>query len=420
MITAVRGATLIDGTGHDPIANATVLVEDGRIVAAGPQHTMSVPADATTIDADGLTLLPGLIDCHVHVMSQGFDILRELGVPPSLGILRCIPHLQATLEAGFTTVRDAGGAPLGVKMAVDEGIIPGPRMQISVTVLSQTGGHGDPFTRACIHLHVASPDVPYGVVDGVEPMRQRVREVLRAGADWIKLCTSGGVLSQTDAPTASQFTMDEIAAAVHEAAADGGKFVMAHAQATQGIKNALEAGVKSIEHGIWLDEAAIETMKRRNAYLVPTLVAPLQVIRQAELHPGSMPPWGVEKAKKVVADHAESFRRAVQAGVKVAMGTDSGVGPHGENGEELALMVQYGMSPMEALVSTTSRAAELLQISDRVGTVDTGKLADLILVDGDPLARIETLRDPKSVVLVMKDGQVVKDLMHGRVPALAL
>lgn len=407
---AIRGATLIDGSGADPIPNAGVLIEDGRITQVGADREIDVPADAVVIDAEGRSLLPGLIDCHVHVMSHGFNIVRTLSTPPSLGILECIPNLMATLDAGVTTVRDAAGAPLGVKMAVERGIIPGPRMQISVTALSQTGGHGDPFTRSCICLHVDMPDVPPGVVDGVEPMRKRVREILRAGADWIKLCTTGGVLSQTDAPSASQFTVEEIEAAVYEARADGDKKCMAHAQGTQGIKNAILAGVKSIEHGIWLDDEAIQMMKDRDVYLVPTLAAPVQVIRQAERDPSSMPPWGVEKARQVVQDHMDSFRRAAAAGVKVAMGTDSGVGPHGENAEELALMVAGGMTPMESIIASTSRAAELLRMQNEIGTIAAGKQADLILVDGDPLADITVLQH--GVSFVMKGGQVIKDVIR--------
>jgi imidazolonepropionase-like amidohydrolase len=407
---AIRGATLIDGTGRDPVRNATVLIQDGRIISVGRDGQVSVPDGTEFIDADGRTLLPGMIDCHVHIMSQGFNIMRELSTPPSLALLQCIPHLRATLDAGFTTVRDAGGAPLGVKMAVEQGILPGPRMQISVTVLSQTGGHGDPFTRSCIHLAVPLPDVPGGVVDGIEPMRQRVREILRAGADWIKICTTGGVLSQTDAPSASQFTVAEIETAVYEAQADGGKQCMAHAQGTQGIKNAITAGVKSIEHGIWLDEEAIELMKQRDIFLVPTLVAPLQVIRQSERDGGAMPPWGVQKARAVAKDHAQSFRQAHEAGVKIAMGTDSGVGPHGENAEELELMVDHGMTAMDAIVSSTSRAATLLGVQDQFGTIESGKIADVLLVDGNPLDTIGILRDTTKITMVMKDGQVFKDV----------
>lgn len=406
---AIRGATLIDGTGRDPVHNATVLIEDSRIVSVGPDSRVSLPSDVEIIDASGRTLLPGMIDCHVHVMSQGFNLMRGLATPPSLALLQCIPYLRATLDAGFTTVRDAGGAPLGVKLAINAGIIPGPRMQVSITVLSQTGGHGDPLTPSCIRLGVDWPDIPPGVVDGVEPMRQRVREILRAGADWIKICTSGGVLSPSDAPTSSQFTVPEIEAAVSEARAGGGKPCMAHAQGTQGITNAIVAGVRSIEHGIWLDEEAISLLQKHDVYLVPTLVAPLQVIRQSERDGSEMPSWGVEKARTVIDDHAQSFRRALESGVTIAFGTDSGVGPHGQNAEELELMVECGMSPMDALVSATSSAARLLGIDARLGSVEPGKIADLLLVDGDPVAAIGVLRDTNNITMVMKDGEVFKD-----------
>lgn len=408
---ALRGATLIDGSGADPLRDATVLVEEGTITAVGPG--VSIPNNVAVIDAGGLTMLPGLIDAHVHVMSSGHNLTQRLSTPPTLAILKCIPNLNATLDAGFTAVRDAAGAPLGVKMAIEQGIIPGPRMRISITALSQTGGHSDRLTRACIHMHVQMPDVPPSVVDGVEPMRLRVREILRAGADWIKLCTTGGVLSQTDRPASNSFTVEEIATAVYEGQAHGDIEVMAHAQGTQGIKNAILGGVKSIEHGIWLDEEAIEMMKARDVYLVPTLVAPVQVLRQGEADPTAMPPWAVEKSRQVIADHQASFRAAHQAGVKIAMGTDSGVGPHGQNAEELTLMVENGLTPMEALVTTTSRAARLLKMDRDVGTVEAGKLADLILVNGNPLEDITVLQNRDNIVTVMKGGVIYKDTRQG-------
>jgi imidazolonepropionase-like amidohydrolase len=406
---AFRGATLIDGTGRDPITNATVLIEDGRIVSVGKDQKISVPDDAEVIDADGRTLLPGMIDCHVHIMASGVDLARELATPPSLALLQCVPRLQATLDAGFTTVRDAGGAPLGLKLAIEQDIVAGPRMQISITALSQTGGHGDSFTRSCIQLAVPMPDVPAGVVDGIEPMRQRVREILRAGADWIKICTSGGLLSQTDVSSLPQFTQAEIESAVSEAAA-ANKLCMAHALEPRGIRNAISAGVTSIEHGVWLDDGDIELMKARDVYLVPTLMAPIQALRQLERAGASRSGWESKRAEVMIEDHAGSFRRAYLAGVKIAMGTDSGVGPHGQNAEELSVMVKYGMSPMDAIVSATSRAAALLGLHDRLGTIEAGKIADLVLLDGDPLERIDILRDTTRISMVMKDGQVFKDV----------
>ncbi len=252
-------------------------------------------------------------------------------------------------------------------------------------------------------------DVPYGVVDGLDQMRHKVREILRAGADWIKLCTSGGVLSPADSPQSAQFTVEEIAVAVYEAATQE-KRCMAHAQSTRGIKNALEAGIASIEHGIYLDDEAIQMMLDRGVYLVPTLVAPQDVIELAEANPGKLPAYAVEKSRQVMATHRESFRRAVEAGVKVAMGTDSGVGPHGGNARELGLMVEHGgMSAMEAIVASTRSAAELLHLDHQLGTLTAGKLADLLLVDGDPLADIHVIEDANRLALILKGGVPVRE-----------
>jgi imidazolonepropionase-like amidohydrolase len=412
MKTVITGATLIDGTGNDPVEAATIVIDGNRIISV--ESRGAVPHDAQVLEADGMTVLPGLIDTHVHVMSNGFDLMRQLLTPPSLALYRAIPNLWATLDAGVTTVRDAGGAPKGLKMAIEEKIFPGPRMKISVTALSQTGGHGDSTMPNTCCLRVDWPDIPNGVVDGVENVRQRVREILRAGAEWIKVCSTGGVLSPVDLPSSSQFTVDELRAAVEEGRAHGEVKVMAHAQGTQGIKNAILAGCTSIEHGIWLDDEAIELMVARDVYLVPTLVAPVQVIRQAEAKPGMMPPYGLEKARCVIDDHHASFSRAVVAGVKIAMGTDSGVGPHGENAEELALMVAGGMTPMEAIVASTRRAAELLAMDDEIGTIAPGKLADLIIVAGDPLAGISILQNHDRIVLVMQDGETLKNRVAER------
>src|SRR5579885_3408224 len=269
--TVILGATLIDGTGHDPISNAAILIEDGRIRAVGARGTVTVPQGARVIEAEGMTLLPGLIDCHVHLaMRSGMSMTDRVMTQPSLSLLYAVPNSRATLEAGITTVRDAGGTPAGVKMAVERGLFPGPRMLVAITILSQTGGHADGFMPCGVDMRIGNfPDVPRSVVDGVDEMRKRTREILRAGADWIKLCTSGGVLSTADDPSSPQFTVEENSAAVYEAAMHF-KRCMAHAQSTQGIKNALVAGIASIEHGIWLDDEAIETMKAKGVYLVPT------------------------------------------------------------------------------------------------------------------------------------------------------
>ncbi len=404
---AITGVRLIDGTGADPIDNATIVVEGERITALGPSDDVTIPGDATVVEADGKTVLPGLIDCHVHLTGQwGYDLLRSLMTPPSLSVLYGVPNARATIEAGITTVRDAGGTPAALKLAVERGLFPGPRMLVAVSFLSQTGGHGDSMMPCCIDLGDNLPrDVPAGVVDGPEEMRHAVREILRAGADWIKLCTSGGVLSSADSPHHAQFTVEEIAVAVYEAATQG-KRCMAHAQSNRGIKNALEAGIASIEHGIYLDDEAIEMMLANDVYLVPTLIAPQDVIDLAAAKPGLLPDYAVNKSREVMATHRASFRLAVEAGVKIAMGTDTGVGPHGGNARELGLMVENGMTPMQAIVASTRNAAALLHLDDRLGTLAPGMLADLLLVDGDPLANVRVLEDADRLTLVLKGGAI--------------
>ncbi len=404
--TAIHGAALLDPETGETQQSAVVLIEDGRVVRTGPRTSVRVPRSATTIDAEGLTLLPGLIDCHVHMtaLGEGIDFARELTDPPTLEILRSVRAARRTLDAGFTTVRDAGGTPAGVKRAIDDGYFPGPRMLVTVTALSQTGGHADGFFACGVDLVVPLPDRPPSVVDGVEPMRLRVRQLIRAGADWIKLCTSGGVLSPGDEPNHPAFTADEIRAATSEAAAQGRK-VMAHAQSNQGIKNALVAGVATIEHGVWLDDEAIQLMLDGNRALSPTLVAPQWVIRYAEA--GKMPQFAAVKGRMVANDHNTSVAAAIKAGVRICFGTDTGVGPHGSNGEEFLLLEKLGMAPIDAIRSATTVAGATIGMPD-VGSLRPGNWADLIGVPGDPVANLKLLAEAESVRLVVKGGEVVK------------
>jgi imidazolonepropionase-like amidohydrolase len=420
MTLAIINGTLIDGRGGDPQTGTTVVIDGERISGLGRQGQVNIPREATVIDANGGSILPGLIDTHVHFTLEYPDVLRGLLTPPSLRLLQAIPRMRATLEAGVTTVRDAAGSPAGLKMAVERGIIAGPRMQVAITLISQTGGHGDGFYPCCIDIGFFGGrfnDIPNGVADGVDEVRKTVREVLRAGADWIKLATTGGVLSTSDAPTSSQLTVEEIATAVYEAAAQE-KRCMAHAQGSQGIKNALLAGVASIEHGVYLDDELIDLMLKKDAYLVPTLVAPIAVVEFAREHPDLLPPVMAAKSISVIEAHQQSFRRAVEAGVKVAMGTDSGVGRHGENGRELQLMVENGMTPMQSILASTSNAARLLHLDDCLGTLEVGKLADVIVVDGNVLADISTIANPANVKLVLKAGRAAKNLLDADLPAL--
>ena len=407
MITAVFGDALLDPATGDTVREVVVLIEDGKVTKSGRRNGTQVPKDAKQVDAEGLTLLPGLIDCHVHLtnLGEGLDFARELTTPPTFELMRAVRAARRTLDAGFTSVRDAAGSPAGVRMAIDAGYFPGPRMFVTVSALSQTGGHTDSHFMCGADLDIPLPDRPYMVVDGVENMRLRVREVIRAGADWIKLCTSGGVLSPGDQPHHSALTLDEIKAAVDEAASQGRK-VMAHAQANAGIKNALKAGVATIEHGIWLDGDAIEMMLDGGNALIPTLVAPHWVIRHAEA--GKMPAYAIGKARAVIDDHKSSVRQAIESGVKIAFGTDTGVGPHGSNGEEFLLMRELGMEPIDCIRSATTVAADTIGMKG-VGRLEPGSWGDLIAVAGDPVANLELLSKPENIQLVVKAGAVVKD-----------
>jgi imidazolonepropionase-like amidohydrolase len=395
--TVFRGGQVFDGTGA-AVAAGDVVVEAGRILAVGS----GLDADEE-VDCTGWTLLPGLFDCHVHLTVTDISAQRFQQTPFSLVFYEAIENMRVTLAAGVTTVRDAAGADLGMKTAVERGLVPGPRMQISISMLSQTGGHADEWQVCGAHVpsfFVAHPGRPSPIVDGPDEMRRRVRELVRAGADVIKVATSGGVLSPRDDPRHGHFRDAELAVLAEEATS-AGLFVMAHAQATDGIKAAIRNGIRSIEHGIYLDDEAIGLMLDRGTYLVPTLVAPRGVL-EARDRGIPVPQVMIDKTLMVMEAHAASIKSAIDAGVKVAMGTDSGVVPHGQNLRELGLMVDCGMSPSDALVATTRTAAELMGLDEELGTLEVGKRADLVLVEGDPLEDVGALG--AQVRQVWKDG----------------
>ena len=376
--TLFSNGVVYDGTTGRP-TEGDVVVEDGRIVDVGT----GLDGDEV-VDCTGAFVSPGFFDCHVHVTLDAPSLMQVIETPFSLQFFSAAANLRKTLEVGITSVRDAGGADLGIKEAVVRGMIPGPRMQISIIMLSQTGGHGDDWSicGTDVPLMMPHPGRPSGVADGPDEVRKRVREIIRAGADVIKVATTGGVLSPRDDPRHPHFRDSEIAVITEEADA-AGIHVMAHAQGAGGIKAALRNGVRSIEHGIFLDDEAIDLMLQRGAWLVPTLHAPRAVIAAAEAGV-PIPASSVEKARVTAAAHADSVRRAHEAGVRIAMGTDCGVGAHGTNLEELELMVEAGMSPTEALHATTGSAAELLDVAADRGTIRPGLRADLVVVDGTP------------------------------------
>ncbi|WP_239769755.1 amidohydrolase family protein [Mammaliicoccus sp. P-M57] len=402
----LKNINLIDGTGNDIQKNIDIKIENNVIAEIGK----NLNGD-DVIEGNGQYLLPGMIDSHVHVMLEMEPLENRLSTPFSYNFYKAIDHLKRTVDAGVTTVRDALGADLGLKEAVNDGIVLGPRLQISINALTITGGHGDSYTKSGIHLPLLQdgyPGMPSGLCDGVIEVRKKAREMLRAGADVLKVHATGGVTSATDHPDYTQFSVEELKVIVEEAQFRNNRKVMAHAQGLQGVKQCIEAGIHSIEHGIYLDDEAVKLMKEKDMYLVPTLLAPLSVIEfAAEL---GMSENSINKSKQIMQDHIESFKKAHQAGVKIAMGTDAGVFKHGTNLRELELMVEHGMTELEAIVSSTKTAAECLGYDEELGTIEEGKKADFILLEQNPLDDIAVLRDPNKIKVVAIDGKIVKDI----------
>jgi imidazolonepropionase-like amidohydrolase len=391
----LAGAAVFDGTGAPP-AEADVAIEDGRIVEVG----RGLDGDEL-LDLTGKGLLPGLIDCHVHVVHSPGPRHELLHTPFSYRFFQAVRNLEETLACGITTARDAAGADLGLKRALAAGLIRGPRLQIALRIVSQTGGHGDEYQlcgAAPGLAFPAYPGMPEAVVDGPVEARRVVRQLVRAGADWIKVATTGGFSSPVSDPSRPHLRQDELGEIAAEASA-AGRSVMAHAQGLAGVKNAVAAGFRSVEHGVWLDDEVIERMAEQGTWLVPTLLVPVWSLENGRAQPKF-------DLGATIEAHGDSFRRATAAGVRVAMGTDCGIVPHGANLRELELMSERGLTPAQALVAATSSAAELLGIRDSVGTIEPGKRADLVVVDGDPL----DLRDLRSRVLaVYQDGVRVSE-----------
>ena len=395
-----QGGQLFDGTDA-AIADGDVLIEDGRIVEVGTD----LDGDEK-IDCAGKTLLPGLFDTHVHLVSryEDFEEIRVLHEPFSAPFYRVAENMRRTLACGITTVRDAAGADAGMRLAVEEGSLVGPRMQISVTMLSMTGGHNDPWlpSGGIGAWGQPYPGMPSGVCDGVDGVAAKVREVVRAGADVIKIASSGGFLSPGDDPMEPNFSQEEVDAIVRTAA-DLGTPVMSHAHGPEGIKRAVAAGVRSIDHGTYLDEEAIAMMLERGTWLVPTLTA--GDTTDALASDPKVQPAVREKLRGLGRPELDAFVLAAEAGVRVAMGTDCPVAPHGTNLNELRHMAAHGFTPEQALHAATKSAAELMELQDELGMLEAGKRADVVIVDGDPL-NFDRYED--RIEAVYKDGvQVV-------------
>ena len=403
----LRAARLIDGTGSATVTNGVVVVRGNRIVAVGPASGVSVPAGATTIDLGDATLLPGFLDAHVHLLGRelgepGWDnaAVRDLaGFEAALGVR----HAMRTLLAGFTSVRVVGSRDFGdvaLQEAIDGGYVAGPRIQPAGWALGITGGHCD---ENGFKPGIVEGTVQTGIADGPDQVRAAVRYQAKHGAQVIKTCATGGVLSEGDAVGVPQYTLEELQAMVAEATKLERK-VAAHAHGAEGIRIATRAGVASIEHGSFLDEEGAKLMAEHGTFLVPTLSAGEAVLRLVDQ--GVLTGHRAEKATAAGNAMKNAVHIARRAGVPIALGTDAGVGRHGTNGHEFTLMVQWGgLTPMESIVAGTGSAARLFGWEDRVGTLTAGKLADIVAVPGDPLHDITRLERP---VFVMKDGVVYK------------
>ncbi|MFI5679543.1 metal-dependent hydrolase family protein [Streptomyces cellulosae] len=405
MTTRYQHAVLVDGTGGPPVADAVLVVDDdGLVVHAGPAATAPPPTPGTTtVDLGGRTMLPGFFDCHAHLcMTPERGLIAGLAADPAVETFEIAERLRATLHAGVTTLRDLGGVPAGYRTALERGLIDGPRLQVAVKVISHTGGHADCSLPGGVD---AAPHLGE-IADTADEARIATRRVLRAGADVVKVCATGGMGSPHDDPEDEGLTYEELRAVVDEAARHRGKPVAVHAQGGAGIRNALRAGVTSIEHGYGMTDELCDLALAQDAFLVPTLSTVF-----APLDPTVMPEYHYRKKTRWSGISKENIAHAIDRGVPVALGTDAGVVPHARNLLELSYLVELGMDPLAAITAGTLNAARLLRLDDRLGSLEAGKTADFVVVDGDPLHDIALLGRPENILLVAQSGIVRKNLL---------
>ncbi len=414
---ALVGATLIDGTGGPAQPDSTVLLDGDRIHAVGPRAAVQLPPGTEEVDLSGMTLLPGLIDTHDHLADKNYSLLSrwEIEEPASLAHLKTARAIEDSLAAGYTTIRDAGGLDAGFKQAIAEGLLNGPRLLTAVSIISPTGGIGDRVAPSGHRTAYATdPMRPVGVANGPAAVRSMVREMVRVGADVIKFATTGGASSrQGHGPMDIAFGPDEVKALVDEAAGLG-KLTMCHALGGPGLRMCIEAGVGSVEHGCYLadDPDLLKMMADNNTFFTPTFEV-------YEFHSTISAPHIKARAETLFHTHQDSLHKAVEAGAKITAGTDAGGFVHGDNAREIELMVERGLSAMQAIQTATGWAAECIGLEKEIGTVEKGKQADLLAVAGDPLRNIGVLRDRKAIKLVMKGGVACIDTLPAAVPVAA-
>ncbi len=414
---ALTRATLIDGTGGPALPDSVVLLDRDRIRAVGPRGAVEIPPGTEETDLSGLTLMPGLIDTHDHLADKNYSLLSrwEIEEPTSLAHLKTARVIEDSLAAGYTTIRDAGGLDAGFKEAIAEGLLNGPRLLTAVSIISPTGGIGDRVAPSGHRTAYATdPMRPVGVANGPEAVRSMVREMVRVGADVIKFATTGGASSrQGHGPMDIAFGPDEVKALVDEAAAHG-KLTMCHALGGPGLRMAIKAGIGSVEHGCYLadDPDLLKMMADNNTFFTPTFEV-------YEFHSTISAPHVKARAEALFHTHRDSLHKAVEAGAKITAGTDAGGFVHGDNSREIELMVERGLTPMQAIQTATGWAAECIGLEKEIGTIEKGKQADLLALSGNPLESISILRDRAAIKLVMKGGVAYMDKLPTLAPLAA-
>ena len=408
MQTLIENVNIIN-PGDEIKELQNILIEEKYIkeISSGKIKTKE---NAKVIDGDNSYVLPGFIDCHTHILAKGFHKEENLANPLAIHFYNAVPHGMQTINAGVTTVRDCGSADLGVKLAQQKGLFTAPKLEVSITPLVMTGGHFDLMLPSGFDMEIMYPGFPKGRCDGPSEVLKKTREVKRAGADFIKVMCSGGVLTTNTSPEFSQFNLDELKTIVGEAKSTNLK-VSAHCHSLEGINKCIDAGFSSIEHGTFIDDKTSKRMAENNVTLVPTMLV------NQYLYENGFPSWDsyaeekLSKIKEIIKVCNENIKTAYENGVNIVMGTDSGVIPHGHNLKELLNLIDIGMTPMEAIESATIKSAEFMG-KDDVGSINVGKCADIIFIEDNPLENIELLTKPKNITRVVQDGREVKN-RHG-------